>query len=154
MQMTSAHDRHRHSLWALSVAALAGASAAFVALSTSAGPMRTAAVDAFMTICSSGGSTQSGFAADNAAAMTKMMLGMAVKPSGDIDRDFAAMMVPHHQGAIEMAQAELRHGSNEQLRRIAQGIIVEQQQEIAAMHLALGQALPPSEPAPTQISYR
>jgi hypothetical protein len=44
---------------------------------------------------------------------------------------------------MEMAQAELRHGHNEQLRRIAQGIIVEQQQEIAAMWLALGQPLPP-----------
>jgi uncharacterized protein (DUF305 family) len=48
-------------------------------------------------------------------------------------------MVPHHQGAIEMAQAELRHGRNEQLRRIAQEIIVDQTQEIAAMRLAIGQ---------------
>ena len=53
------------------------------------------------------------------------------------------MMIPHHQGAIDMAQAELRYGKNEQLRRIAQEIIVEQQQEIAAMRLALGQPLPP-----------
>jgi Domain of unknown function (DUF305) len=55
--------------------------------------------------------------------------------------------VPHHQGAIDMAQAELRYGHNEQLRRIAQEIVVEQQQEIVAMHLALGQPLPPSAPA-------
>jgi uncharacterized protein (DUF305 family) len=95
-------------------------------------------------------SSTAAFAAENDAAMNKMMAAMAVKPSGDIDRDFAAMMIPHHQGAIEMAQAELRHGSNEQLRRIAQEIIVEQQQEIAAMHLALDQPLPPSAPAPTQ----
>jgi len=60
------------------------------------------------------------------------------------------MMVPHHQGAIDMAQAELRHGKNEHLRRIAQEIIVEQQQEIAAMRLALGQKLPPSVPSPDQ----
>jgi hypothetical protein len=90
------------------------------------------------------------FAAENDAAMSRMMAAMEIKPSGDIDRDFAAMMIPHHQGAIEMAQAELRYGRNEQLRRIAQEIIVEQQQEIAAMHLALGQPLPPSAPAPTQ----
>ena len=51
-----------------------------------------------------------------------------------------------------MAKAELRYGRNEQLRRIAQEIIVEQQQEIAAMRLALGQALPPSAPAPDQPS--
>jgi hypothetical protein len=90
------------------------------------------------------------FAAENDAAMNRMMAAMEIKPSGNIDRDFAAMMIPHHQGAIEMAQAELRYGRNEQLRRIAQEIIVEQQQEIAAMHLALDQPLPPSAPAPTQ----
>jgi hypothetical protein len=90
------------------------------------------------------------FAAENDAAMSRMMAAMEIKPSGDIDRDFAAMMIPHHQGAIEMAQAELRYGRNEQLRRIAQEIIVEQQQEIAAMHLALDQPLPPSAPVPTQ----
>ena len=92
------------------------------------------------------------FLAENAAAMDKMMAGMAVKPTGDADRDFAAMMIPHHQGAIDMAVAELRHGRNEQLRRIAQEIIVDQQQEIAAMRLALGQPLPPSMPAPTQAA--
>ena len=92
------------------------------------------------------------FTADNRAAMTRMMARMNVRPSGDIDRDFAALMIPHHQGAIDMALAELRYGKNEQLRRIAQEIIVDQQQEIMAMHLALGQPLPPSAPAPTQVS--
>lgn len=82
--------------------------------------------------------------------MTKMMDGMSVKPTGDVDHDFVAMMEPHHQGAIDMAQAELRYGHNDQLRRIAQEIIVEQQQEIVAMRLALGQPLPPSAPAPDQ----
>jgi uncharacterized protein (DUF305 family) len=90
------------------------------------------------------------FLAENDAAMAKMMEGMEVKPSGDVDADFAAMMIPHHQGAVDMAEAELRYGRNEQLRRIAQEIIVEQQQEIAAMRLALGQPLPPSTPSPTQ----
>ncbi|WP_395065839.1 DUF305 domain-containing protein [Paraburkholderia silvatlantica] len=88
----------------------------------------------------------------NDVAMTKMMNGMTVAPTGDVDHDFVAMMVPHHQGAIDMAQAELRYGKNEQLRRIAQEIIVEQQQEIVAMHLALGQTLPPSAPSPDQTS--
>jgi uncharacterized protein (DUF305 family) len=77
------------------------------------------------------------FLAENEAAMSKMMAAMAAKPSGDVDKDFVATMVPHHQGAIEMAQAELRHGRNEQLRRIAQEIIVDQTQEIAAMKLAI-----------------
>jgi uncharacterized protein (DUF305 family) len=77
------------------------------------------------------------FLQENAAAMTKMMAAMAVTPSGDVDRDFVATMVPHHQGAIEMAQAELRYGHNEQLRRIAQEIIVDQTQEIAVMRQAI-----------------
>jgi hypothetical protein len=94
--------------------------------------------------------SEAAFLAENEKVMTKMMDDMAVKPSGDIDRDFAAMMIPHHQGAIDMAQAELRYGQNEQLRRIAQEIIVDQLQEIAAMRLALGDPLPPSAAAPTR----
>ncbi|MBP2302461.1 DUF305 domain-containing protein [Azospirillum picis] len=90
------------------------------------------------------------FLAENDAAMTRMMQDMAVKPTGDVDRDFVAMMIPHHQGAIDMAVAELRYGRNEQLRRIAQEIIVEQQQEIAAMQLAIGAPLPPQAAVPTQ----
>jgi uncharacterized protein (DUF305 family) len=93
---------------------------------------------------------QQAFLAENDQAMSKMMAGMEVKPTGVVDADFAAMMIPHHQGAIDMAQAELRHGGNEQLRRIAQEIIVDQLQEIAAMRLALGQPLPPSIAAPTE----
>jgi uncharacterized protein (DUF305 family) len=88
------------------------------------------------------------FLAENEAAMSKMMAAMAIKASGDVDKDFVASMIPHHQGAIEMAQAELRHGRNEQLRRIAQEIIVDQTQEIAAMRLALGQ--PPAGSTATQ----
>jgi Domain of unknown function (DUF305) len=90
------------------------------------------------------------FRAENIAAMGKMMAGMAVKSSNDVDRDFANIMIPHHQGAIDMAEAELRYGHNEQLRRIAQEIIVDQQQEIAAMRLALGDALPASVAVPTR----
>jgi hypothetical protein len=93
---------------------------------------------------------ESAFLKENDAAMTKMMDGMAAKPSGDIDRDFSAMMIPHHQGAIDMAVLELRYGKNEQLRRIAQEIIVDQLQEIAAMKLAIGEPVTDNTPAPTQ----
>jgi hypothetical protein len=82
------------------------------------------------------------YLAENVAAMTKMMIDMGIRPSGDVDADFVAMMVPHHQGAIDMARAELRYGHNEQLKRMAQEIIVTQLQEIAAMHLVVGQSLP------------
>jgi uncharacterized protein (DUF305 family) len=91
------------------------------------------------------------YLAENVSAMTKMMIDMAIRPSGDVDTDFVAMMVPHHQGAIEMAQAELRYGRNEPLRRMAQGIIVTQLQEITAMRLSLGQPVPPTVPSPNQI---
>jgi len=90
------------------------------------------------------------FLKENDAAMIKMMNGMAAKPRGDIDRDFVAMMIPHHQGAVDMAVIELRYGKNEQLRRIAQEIIVDQMQEIAAMKLAVGDKVPATAPAPTQ----
>ncbi|MFS0771155.1 DUF305 domain-containing protein [Sphingomonas sp. 1P08PE] len=72
--------------------------------------------------------------------------------SGDPDRDFARMMIPHHQGAIDMAGIELRYGKDERLRRLAQGIIVEQRQEIAVMQgiLSDGGTLPPRiEPTAT-----
>jgi uncharacterized protein (DUF305 family) len=94
------------------------------------------------------------FAHDMDAAMDRMMGAMEIRPSGDVDRDFAAMMIPHHEGAIHMAVAELRYGTNPQLKRIAQEIIVDQQQEIAVMRLAVGDQLPPSEPVPTQPRVR
>ena len=90
---------------------------------------------------------EAAFLAANDAAMAKMMAVMKIEPSGDVDRDFVAMMEPHHQGAIEMAQAELRYGRNEQLRRLAQEIIVTQQQEIVAMQFALGGQPSPSAPS-------
>jgi hypothetical protein len=94
------------------------------------------------------------FLAENAAAMTKMMNEMDAKPTGDVDVDFVAMMVPHHQGAIEMATAVLRYGRNPQIKRLAQEIIATQQQEIAVMRLAVGEPLPPSVPSPTQPPAR
>jgi uncharacterized protein (DUF305 family) len=88
------------------------------------------------------------FLAEIDAAMKKMITAMDIKPSGDVDHDFVAMMIPHHHGAIDIAKAELLYGRNEHLRRIAQEIIVEQQEEIAAMRLALGEPLPPSSGSP------
>jgi hypothetical protein len=48
------------------------------------------------------------------------------------------MMVPHHQGAVDMAKAELKYGHNEQLRRLAREIVANQQQEIIVMRNAVG----------------
>ena len=57
----------------------------------------------------------------------------AASTTGEPDHDFAAMMIPHHQGAIEMAKAELLYGKDPVMRRLAQEIIVDQQSEIEAM---------------------
>jgi hypothetical protein len=101
-------------------------------------------------MCATSVPDETAFLADNDQAMTTMIQGMTVKPSGDVDRDFAVMMIPHHQGAIDMAKAELRYGKSEQLRRIAQEIVVDQLQEIDAMRLAIGEAPQPPAVAPTQ----
>jgi uncharacterized protein (DUF305 family) len=78
-----------------------------------------------------------------AGSMARMHADMSIPATGDPDRDFAAMMIPHHQGAIDMAKAELAHGRDPVLRRLAQGILVEQAQEIEVMRRALA-ALPPA----------
>jgi hypothetical protein len=82
------------------------------------------------------------FLTENQISMTMMMADMSNKPTGDIDRDFVYMMVPHHQGAIDMAKSELKYGHNDQLRRLAQEIIVTQQQEITVMRMAIGEKDP------------
>ncbi|HEY8133988.1 MAG TPA: DUF305 domain-containing protein [Thermoanaerobaculia bacterium] len=78
-----------------------------------------------------------------ADAMDRMGKDMAIAHSGNPDRDFAAMMIPHHQGAIDMAKVQLQFGRDPVLRRLAQAIIIEQQQEIEVMRRELSR-LPPS----------
>jgi len=84
-------------------------------------------------------SSEQPFLSENDAAMNKMMADMTIKPTGDVDRDFIEMMVPHHQGAVDMAQAELKYGHDKRLRRLAHQIVTTQQQEIAFMRLVLGE---------------
>jgi len=85
-------------------------------------------------------SANSTFALQMMQAMDRMDSAMmAAKPTDDPDRDFAAMMIPHHQGAIDMAKAELIYGHDPVLRRLAEGIIVEQQQEIELMQRSLNE---------------
>ena len=90
------------------------------------------------------------FLSENAAAMNKMMAGMTTKPTGDVDRDFVAMMVPHHQGAVDMAKAELKYGRNEQLRRLAKGIVAQQQREIRVMRDAVSDGRSSAAQSPQQ----
>jgi uncharacterized protein (DUF305 family) len=108
----------------------------------------------FTGVASAAGPDEAAFLAENEAAMNKMMAAMEIQPTGDVDKDFVALMTPHHQGAIDMAQAVLRYGRNEQIRRLAQEIIVTQQQEIAVMRMAVGEPLPPSAPSATIHKHR
>jgi uncharacterized protein (DUF305 family) len=67
------------------------------------------------------------------ASMKTMMDGMHVKPTGKPDEDFARMMIPHHQGAIDMAKVELQYGTDPELRQLAADIVAAQEKEIAQM---------------------
>ena len=72
------------------------------------------------------------------ATMERMDRDMNEAPmNGDADHDFAVMMIPHHQGAIDMAKVELRYGKDPVMRRLAQEILVDQQSEIDVMELWL-----------------
>jgi hypothetical protein len=66
-----------------------------------------------------------------------------VRSSGNADADFASLMIPHHQGAIEMSKVELQFGTDPRLRRLAQEIIVTQQSEIEVMKGAIRDLPPP-----------
>jgi uncharacterized protein (DUF305 family) len=67
-------------------------------------------------------------------AMHRMHAGVNKTPmTGDVDRDFVALMVPHHQSAVEMARVYLEHGRDPELRRLSENIIASQEAEIRRM---------------------
>ena len=68
------------------------------------------------------------------AGMQRMNQAMDAAPmTGDPDRDFVAMMMPHHRGAIDMARVELRYGKDPEMRRLAHAVVAAQDSEIAEM---------------------
>jgi uncharacterized protein (DUF305 family) len=85
---------------------------------------------------------QTGMATDNLhwaqlmESMGRMHVAMSLPgPSTDADMDFVALMLPHHQGAMDMAKIELISGKDPQIRRLAQEIVTEQESEIQLMQL-------------------
>ena len=66
-------------------------------------------------------------------AMMKMDQDMMKGMTGNPDRDFAMMMIPHHQGAIDMAKIQLQHGKDTELKKMAQEAITKQEKEIAEL---------------------
>ena len=82
-------------------------------------------------------SSASGASSSNAAfelANAKMHKDMAVPLTGDADKDFLAGMIPHHQGAIDMAEVVLKYGKDPKIKKLAREIIVAQKKEIAMMN--------------------
>lgn len=71
------------------------------------------------------------------AANEKMHRDMAITFTGDADRDFAASMIPHHEGAIAMARVQLAHGRDPAMRRLAEAVISAQESEIATLRAFL-----------------
>ncbi len=70
----------------------------------------------------------------SSTAMDTMMKNMKASATGNADIDFAKGMIPHHQGAVDMAQAELKYGADTDVKKLAQGVVDSQTREIAQMN--------------------
>ncbi|RWL48591.1 MAG: DUF305 domain-containing protein [Mesorhizobium sp.] len=67
------------------------------------------------------------------AAMKKMHKDMMIKYTGNADVDFVRGMIPHHQGAIDMAKVVIANGKDPEIRKLAEGVVAAQEAEIKQM---------------------
>ena len=113
---------------------LAAAAVAMLALPASAQTAPHSAMPGMAASSASDAMPATAPEASMMAAMGKMSKDMAAVPmTGDADREFVGMMIPHHQGAIDMARFELSQGKDPAMRKLAREIIAAQQKEIAQM---------------------
>ena len=96
-----------------------------------------------------GAAGRSKFEADMNVGMTRMMKDMhSPGYTGNPDRDFLAMMIPHHEGAIDMARLVLIHGRDPLVRQLAEEIIASQTVEIAGMRARMAVLVKGPNPEP------
>lgn len=99
-----------------------------LAIAQSTMPMHDGATPHMMSSASDAPSTTAFKASD-----AKMMQGMSAPYTGDVDVDFRTHMIPHHQGAIDMAKVALKYAKDPETKKMAQKIIDDQEKEIADM---------------------